>query len=97
MSLTRRLDYRRLLLRPASLAVNPDPLARLSSPRTLDLKTGGSFPRPRVLIPTHSTAGLASRTEPPLQSAPSELYLVGARSRRDRLGTRCAFGQSLGN
>jgi len=44
--------------------------------RTSDLKTGGSFPRPRVLTPTLSTAGLASRTETLLQSAPSESHLV---------------------
>jgi len=32
MYLTRRLDYRCLLLRPASLTVNPDPLAHLLAP-----------------------------------------------------------------
>jgi len=71
-----------VIVRPAPLDQNPDaPL--LARPlafdrRTSDLKTGGSFPRPCVLTPTHSTAGLASRTEPPLQSAPSVSYLVGA-------------------
>jgi len=36
----------------------------------------GPFPHPHMLTPTHSTAGLASQTKPPLQSAPSVLYLV---------------------
>jgi len=62
---------------PHSLLIPTRPLAR-SPLRTSDLKTGGSFPRPRVLTPTLSTAGLASRTETPLQSAPSESYLVRA-------------------
>jgi len=70
MYLTRRLDYRHLLLRPASLASFPL--------RTSDLKTSGSFPRPCVLIPTHSTTGLASWTEPLLQSAPLVSHLVRA-------------------
>jgi len=78
MYLTRRLDYRCLILRPASLAVNPDPLTHSLPLRTSDLKTGGSFPHPHVLTPTLSTAGLASQTETLLQSAPSESYLVRA-------------------
>jgi len=45
---------------------------------TLDFKTGGSFPRPHVLTPTHSTTRLASQTETPLQSAPSVSHLVRA-------------------
>jgi len=71
--------YRHLLLCvPPRSIKNPDARSLAFARRTSDLKTGGSFPRPRVLTPTHSTAGLASRTEPPPQSAPSVSYLVGA-------------------
>jgi len=66
-------------VRPAPLAQNPDaPRSLAPDRRTSDLKTRGSFPRPRVLTPTLSTTGLASRTEPPLQSAPSVSHLVRA-------------------
>jgi len=71
-----------VIVRPAPLDQNPDaPLLTCLLAfyrRTSDLKTGGSFPCPHMLIPTHSTAGLASRTKPLLQSAPSVSYLVGA-------------------
>jgi len=49
MSLTRRLDYRRLLLRPASLAVNPDPLTRSLAPSDFG-------PQDRWFIPPPSRA-----------------------------------------
>jgi len=79
MSLTRRLDYRRLILcAPLRSIKNPDSLARSLPVGLSTSRPCGTFPRPRMLTPTRSTAGLASRTETPLQSAPSESYLVGA-------------------
>jgi len=49
-----------------------------------------------VLTPTHSTAGLASQTKTPLQSAPSELYLVGACSRQTDWAPVVLLGSRLG-
>jgi len=69
MSLTQRLNYRCLLLCTLPrLPLGPSDFG--------PSRPCGPFPHPRVLTPTCSTAGLASQTEPPLQSAPLELYLV---------------------
>ena len=68
MSLTRRLDYSRLLLRPASLAVKPDPLARTSAFRTPALKTVWiiSPPSRANSHPQHRRASQLDRTPAPV-------------------------------
>jgi len=66
-----------VIVHPTPLDKNPNaPHSLASDHRTSGLKTSGSLPCPCMLIPTHSTTGLASQTKPPLQSAPLVSYLV---------------------
>ena len=102
MYLTQHLDYRCLILctLPCFIRLPTSLLALLLALLlAIGLHTSrphGSFPCPHELTPTHSTTRLASQTKPPLQSAPSELYLVRVHSCQDRLGTHCVLGSCLG-
>jgi len=75
--LTQHLDYRHLILcaLPCSIK-NPNPLTCLLTVGLHTSRLYWPFPHPHMLTPTCSTAGLASQTKTPLQSAPSVLHLV---------------------
>jgi len=77
MSLTRHLNYRRLLLRPTSLAVNPDLLTRLLSPSDFGPQDRWFIPPPSHANshPQHRRASQLDRTPTsvsPFGVAPSQ-------------------------